>query len=91
MNILREIFFYLCIFSSVALTYSQTTVFGPEETRIGINEYKSYTITYRIDEGNKRGKPQKQVIVAASSSKAKESFRTSNPNAVIISCTEVKK
>lgn len=51
-------------------------------------EFKSFTITYRIDEGDKRGKPQTTTVLAPDSAKAKEEFRRNNPKATIISCTE---
>jgi hypothetical protein len=52
---------------------------------------KTYVITYRVDKDGVRGKEQKTTVTASSSSDAKDDFRTSNPDAVIISCTEKTK
>jgi hypothetical protein len=57
-------------------------------TYFAVSQQKTFIVTYRVDEGNKRGKEQKKTVVANSSSEAKESVKTEIPNAVIISCTE---
>ena len=50
---------------------------------------KKWRVTYRVDEGNKRGKSQVKTISATTSAQAKELLRTEVPGAVVISCTEV--
>ncbi len=47
-----------------------------------------WSITYRVDEKNQRGKPQKTIVTADTSAEAKENFRESHPKATIISITE---
>lgn len=57
---------------------------------VTVVELKQWQITYRVDEGNKRGKPQTTVITAKDSSSAKKVFRTNNPKATIISVSEFR-
>ena len=87
----RNIAAIVMIMLSFGVYRTSTALFGPEDNTIFLSaapRLKQFTITYRIDDGNKRGKEQKTVVTASSSSEAKENFRTENPTAVIISCTE---
>lgn len=89
MSILRNLTCIVLLFSSVMIFQTGTVAFGPKEScMILAPATKQYIITYRIDEGNKRGKAKKTVIFALSQADAKELFRAEYPDAVIISCTE---
>jgi hypothetical protein len=72
----------------IAILIGSVGVHAVNQLTVQKQELKSYTITYRVDEGDKRGKPQTTTVLAENSSKAKEEFRRNNPNATIISCTE---
>ena len=49
---------------------------------------KTYVITYRVDQGNKRGKEQQTTINAFSTSEARENFKIANPDATIVRISE---
>ncbi len=52
---------------------------------------KTYSVTYRVDEGNKRGTPQKTTVNAVDSADAKKVFRENNPKAIIIAVSEFRR
>ena len=50
---------------------------------------KRFSVTFTVDEGNLRGKPRTEVVVADSCPEANATIRQNNPGARIITCSEV--